>query len=104
MRIMEQVAVKVKAVEVEAATSVQVSIIESNMLLEIKCPHREGLFINVMQMLREVRIEVSGVQSFNNGVLMAELRAKVKEYANGKKVSIVEVKRALNQTITHAVD
>lgn len=34
---------------------------------------------------------------------MAELRAKVKEHVNGK-VSIVEVKRALNQTITHAVD
>lgn len=34
---------------------------------------------------------------------MAELRAKVKEHVNGK-VSIVEVKRAFNQNIPHAVD
>uniref|UniRef100_K7MMR2 Uncharacterized protein n=1 Tax=Glycine max TaxID=3847 RepID=K7MMR2_SOYBN len=93
MRSMERVVVRVKAVEVEAATSVQVSIIESSMLLEIEWPHREGFLI-----------DVSGVQSsFNNGVLVAELRAKVKEHVNGK-VSIVEVKRAFNQNIPHAVD
>ncbi|KAH1203329.1 Basic helix-loop-helix protein A [Glycine max] len=92
MRSMERVVVRVKAVEVEAATSVQVSIIESSMLLEIEWPHREGFLIDVMHM-----------SSFNNGVLVAELRAKVKEHVNGK-VSIVEVKRAFNQNIPHAVD
>ncbi|XP_057424194.1 basic helix-loop-helix protein A [Lotus japonicus] len=86
----------------EASTSVQVSIIESDALLELECPHREGLLLDVMQMLREMRIEVTGVQSsLNNGVFVAELRAKVKEYVSGKKVSIVEVKRALNQIIPH---
>lgn len=105
VRIVEGVAAKAKAVEVEATTSVQVSIIESDALLEIECRHREGLLLDVMQMLREVRIEVIGVQSsLNNGVFVAELRAKVKEHANGKKVSIVEVKRAFNQNIPHAVD
>nr|AWV96620.1 mutant beta-helix-loop-helix transcription factor [Phaseolus vulgaris] len=104
VRIVEGVAAKATAVEAEAATSVQVSIIESDALLEIECLHREGLLLDVMQMLREVRIEVIGVQSsLNNGVFMAELRAKVKEHANGKKVSIVEVKKALNRIIPHAV-
>ncbi|RZB85364.1 basic helix-loop-helix protein A-like [Glycine soja] len=105
VRIVEGVVAKAKAVEAEATTSVQVSIIESDALLEIECRHKEGLLLDVMQMLREVRIEVIGVQSsLNNGVFVAELRAKVKENANGKKVSIVEVKRALNQIIPHAVD
>ncbi|WJX12169.1 hypothetical protein P8452_02696 [Trifolium repens] len=94
---------RAKAVEVVA--SVQVSIIESDALLEIECLHREGLLLDVMQMLRELRIEVIGVQSsLNNGVFVAELRAKVKENGgNGKKVSIVEVKRALNQLIPHNI-
>lgn len=106
VRIVEGAAAKAKAVDVAAATtSVQVSIIESDALLELECPHREGLLLDVMQMLREVRIEVTGVQSsLNNGVFVAELRAKVKENANGKKVSIVEVKRALNQIIPHILD
>ncbi|CAL5207020.1 unnamed protein product [Lathyrus oleraceus] len=92
--------VRAKAVEVVA--SVQVSIIESDALLEIECLQREGLLLDVMMMLRELRIEVIGVQSsLNNGVFVAELRAKVKENGNGKKVSIVEVKRALNQIIPH---
>ncbi|CAK8571908.1 unnamed protein product [Lathyrus sativus] len=97
--------VRAKAVEVvekEIVASVQVSIIESDALLEIECLQREGLLLDVMMMLRELRIEVIGVQSsLNNGVFVAELRAKVKENGNGKKVSIVEVKRALNQIIPH---
>ncbi|MCH87223.1 transcription factor TT8-like, partial [Trifolium medium] len=95
----------VEVVEKEVVASVQVSIIESDALLEIECLHREGLLLDVMQMLRELRIEVIGVQSsLNNGVFVAELRAKVKENGgNGKKVSIVEVKRALNQLIPHNI-
>ncbi|KAK7393542.1 hypothetical protein VNO78_22100 [Psophocarpus tetragonolobus] len=102
VRIVEGVAATAKAVEVEGTTSVQVSIIESDALLEIECSHREGLLLDVMQMLRELKIEVIGVQSsLNNGLFVAELRAKVKDHGNGKKVSIVEVKRALNQIIPH---
>ena len=86
--------------------SVQVSIIESDALLELECAHREGLLLDVMMVLRGMRIEVIGAQSsLNNGVFVAELRAKVKENgANGKKVSIMEVKRALNQVIPHSSD
>ncbi|XP_039052431.1 transcription factor BHLH42-like isoform X2 [Hibiscus syriacus] len=78
-------------------TSVEVSIIESDALLELQCGYREGLLLDIMQMLREkLRIEITGVQSsLNNGLIVAEIRAKVK----GKKVSIMEVKRAINTII-----
>ncbi|KAI4340221.1 hypothetical protein MLD38_025081 [Melastoma candidum] len=112
MRIVE-VGAKPKAVEphpppppppqpTPTETSVQVSIIESDALLELQCPHREGLLLDVMQMLREHRVEVTAVQSsLTNGFFSAELRAKVKENTNGKKASIVEVKRAIQQIIPH---
>ncbi|XVF32594.1 hypothetical protein REPUB_Repub17cG0095700 [Reevesia pubescens] len=97
---------KPKTVEEEAhetgETTVEVSIIERDALLELKCQYREGLLLDIMQMLREqVRLEITTVQSsLNNGVFVAELRAKVKDNVKGKKVSIMEVKRAINQIIS----
>nr|ALU11265.1 bHLH transcription factor 1 [Nelumbo lutea] len=80
--------------------TVQVSIIESDALLELQCPYREGLLLDIMQMLRELRFEITAVQSSStDGIFNAELRAKVKENVNGKKPSIVEVKRAKHQII-----
>ncbi|EOX94796.1 hypothetical protein QUC31_004690 [Theobroma cacao] len=95
---------KPRTVELSQAmeeTSVEVSIIESDALLELQCAYKEGLLLDIMQMLREqLRIEITAVQSsLNNGVFAAELRAKVKDNVNGKKVSITEVKRAINQII-----
>ncbi|KAM1169385.1 hypothetical protein ACFX13_031886 [Malus domestica] len=81
-------------------TSLEVSIIESDGLLELQCPYREGLLLDVMQTLRELRIETMVVHSsLNNGYFVAELRAKVKDNVNGKKISITEVKRVINQII-----
>ncbi|KAM7258451.1 hypothetical protein ACFE04_014192 [Oxalis oulophora] len=76
--------------------AVEVSIIESDALLELQCGYREGLLLDIMEKLRELGIEVTTVQSSLNitGVLVAELRAKV-----GKKTSIMEVKRAIKQII-----
>ncbi|KAF5455057.1 hypothetical protein F2P56_024671 [Juglans regia] len=84
-------------------TSIEVSIIESDALLELQCPYKEGLLLDIMQLLRELRIETTTVQSsLTNGFFVAELRAKViKENVNGRKASIVEVKRAINQIIPH---
>lgn len=66
--------VEVEDVEVE----VEVSIIESDALIEVQCRNREGLLLDIMQMLRELRVEITAVQSsVNNGVFAAELRAKV---------------------------
>jgi len=61
-------------------TEVQVSIIGSDALLELRCPHREGLLLRVMQALhQDLRLlEVTSVQASSAGdVLLAELRAKV---------------------------
>ncbi|KAM2672379.1 hypothetical protein EV1_008081 [Malus domestica] len=81
-------------------TSLEVSIIESDGLLELQCPYREGLLLDVMRTLTELRIETTVVQSsLNNGFFVAELRAKVKDNVSGKKVSITEVKRVINQII-----
>lgn len=84
----------------EVEVEVEVSIIENDGLVEMTCPCREGLLLDVMQKLREFRMEITTVQSSSNhGVFVAELRAKVKENLNGKKVSIVEVKRAIKHII-----
>ncbi|KAK8541491.1 hypothetical protein V6N12_014125 [Hibiscus sabdariffa] len=92
---------KMRIVEGSGAveTWVEVSIIESDALVELQCGYREGLLLDMMQMLREkLRIEVTAAQSSSNsGLFVAELRAKVK----GKKVSITEVKRAIHQIIPH---
>jgi hypothetical protein len=60
-------------------TEVQVSIIGSDALLELRCPHREGLLLRVMQALhQELRLEITYVQASSAGdVLLAKLRAKV---------------------------
>ncbi|KAK9161235.1 hypothetical protein Syun_007576 [Stephania yunnanensis] len=80
---------------------VQVSIIESDALLELKCVYREGILLEVMQTLRELRMEITAINSSSsNGVFGAELRAKVKESNGGRKTTIVEVKRAVHQIIS----
>uniref|UniRef100_A0A7N0SYA4 BHLH domain-containing protein n=1 Tax=Kalanchoe fedtschenkoi TaxID=63787 RepID=A0A7N0SYA4_KALFE len=82
------------------ANTVQVSIIETDALVELQCPYREALLLDVMMKLRDLRIEVTAVQSsVTDGSFVAELRAKVKENVNGKKMKIAEVKRAIYQII-----
>ncbi|XP_068658609.1 transcription factor BHLH42-like isoform X1 [Aristolochia californica] len=80
--------------------SLQVSIIENDALLEMQCPYKEGLLLEIMQTMYQLRMEVTAVQSSSaNGVIVAKLRAMVKGKINGKKVSIVEVKKAIHQII-----
>ncbi|MCL7026445.1 hypothetical protein MKW94_024971 [Papaver nudicaule] len=81
---------------------VQVSIIECDALLELRCLYREGILLEIMQTLRDLRLEITAVQSSsNNGIFVAELRAKVKENYIGKKPTIMEVKRAIHQVLSH---
>lgn len=92
---------KTKGIDATLDNTVQVSIIESDALLELKCPYRDGLLLEIMQILSELRLEVTAVQSSStNGVFTAELRAKVRDRINGKKASIVEVKREIHQIIS----
>nr|CAB3456075.1 unnamed protein product [Digitaria exilis] len=84
-----------------ACSEVQVSIIEGEALLELRCPHRDGLLLRVMQALhRELAMEVTSVQASSAGdVLLVELRAKVKE-VHGRRSSINEVKRTIHQILS----
>lgn len=84
----------------EEVVQVEVSIIENDALVELRCPYKEGLLLDVMQMLRELKVEVVAIQSsLNTGFLLAELRAKVKENIYGRKTSILEVKKSIHQII-----
>jgi hypothetical protein len=67
------------AAVVQHSTDVQVSIIGSDALLELRCPDRRGLLLRIMQALQEqLRLEVTAVQaSSDDGVLLAELHGKV---------------------------
>nr|BAX02595.1 basic helix-loop-helix [Tricyrtis sp. Shinonome] len=79
------------------STNVQVSIIGTDSLLELKCPYRDGLLLKVIQTLHELGLEVISIQSsLENNTFVAKLRAKVK-VVRGKKASIVDVKRAIHQ-------
>ncbi|CAN6213523.1 unnamed protein product [Urochloa humidicola] len=80
-----------------ASTEVQVSIIESDALVELRCPSRDGLLLRVMQALyRELGLDVTAVQASSaSDVLLVELRAKVKE-VHGRRSSINEVKRRIH--------
>ncbi|KAI3980056.1 hypothetical protein MKX01_042710 [Papaver californicum] len=81
---------------------VQVSIIESDALLELRCLYKEGILLEIMQTLRDLRLEITAVQcSSNNSIFIAELRAKVKENYIGKKPTIMEVKKAVHQVLPH---
>ncbi|MFS7987465.1 putative transcription factor bHLH family [Helianthus anomalus] len=86
----------------EVAVQVEVSIIENDALVEIQCRHRDGLLLDVMNKLRELGVETMTVQScVDAGVFTAEMRAKVKvkKGINGRKISITQVKKAIDQII-----
>uniref|UniRef100_A0A0S3J3I7 BHLH transcription factor 2 n=1 Tax=Chrysanthemum morifolium TaxID=41568 RepID=A0A0S3J3I7_CHRMO len=92
---------KIRVVE-GGGTAVEVSIIESDALVEIECVYREGLLLDVMKKLREFGIEIVTVQScVDGGICTAEMRAKVKvKGIRGKKISIMQVKKGINQIIS----
>lgn len=67
-----------QAARTEDVVQIEVSIIESDALVEIKCRHKEGLLLDVLQALRKYRIEVTTVQSAAiDGVFAADIRATV---------------------------
>ncbi|KAG2632815.1 hypothetical protein PVAP13_2NG126200 [Panicum virgatum] len=84
-----------------ASAEVQVSIIGSDALVEVRCPRRDGLLLRVMEALhRELGLEVTTVQASSAGdVLLVELRAEVRE-VHGRRSGINEVKRAIHLVIS----
>lgn len=80
MRVVERGGRKiVKAAEMQQETTMEVSIIENDGLVEVKCPYKEGLLLDMMMKLREFRMEIIAAHSSSSsdGGFVAELRAKV---------------------------
>ncbi|KAL0846762.1 hypothetical protein Bca101_020008 [Brassica carinata] len=76
---------------------VEVSIIESDVLLEMRCVYRDGLLLDILQVLKVLGIETTAVHTVvNDHDFEAEIRAKVR----GKKPTIAEVKIAIHQIIS----
>lgn len=85
----------------KTSEEVEVSIIESDVLLEMRCEYRDGLLLNILQVLKELCIEPTAVHTaVNDHEFEAEIRAKVR----GKKASIAEVKKAIHQVILHDIN
>ncbi|KAG6434986.1 hypothetical protein SASPL_106633 [Salvia splendens] len=102
----------------KVGATVEVSIIESDALVEISCVDKSGMLLDLMQMLRGLGLHVTTAHSsINNGTFNAELRAKLTlmfisthekihrwgsrmvESANGRRPSITEVKTAISALI-----
>ncbi|KAH9316168.1 hypothetical protein KI387_024795, partial [Taxus chinensis] len=81
-------------------TDVQVSIIEREALVELQCPWRDSLLLDLMQTLNSLFLEAYSVQSsMVDATFVAKIRAKVKEAPLGAKPTITEVKTAIQSCI-----
>ena len=59
-------------------TSMQVSVIEADALLDFQCENKDGLLLRMIQKIHELGFECVAVQSsVNAGLLVAQIRAKV---------------------------
>lgn len=62
----------------EAASSVRVSVVESEVVLELQCSFRDGLLLRILQTLQELDLEVTSLQySSTDGESNVELRSQV---------------------------
>ncbi|KAH9325181.1 hypothetical protein KI387_005359 [Taxus chinensis] len=84
-------------INVCAASDVQVSFIEQdNILIEIQCPWRDDVLLNLMQILSALHFDTYSIQSsVVDDMFVAALKAKVRESLGGKRASIAEVKEAV---------
>lgn len=81
-------------------TDVQVSIIEREALVELQCPWRDSLLLDLLQTLSSLLLEAYSVQSsMVDGTFVAKVRAKVKEVSIGARPTIIEVKSAIQSCI-----
>ncbi|KFK32044.1 hypothetical protein AALP_AA6G192900 [Arabis alpina] len=84
----------------KTSEEVEVSIIERDVLLEMRCEYRDGVLLEILQVLKGLGIETTTVHTaVKDNDFEAEIRAKVR----GKKASIAEVKRAIHQIISNTI-
>jgi len=77
---------------------VTVSVIEDDaVLVEIQCPSRHGVLLDIMQRLSSLHLDTYSVQSsMVDKMFVAALKTKVQEkFDGGKRPSIAEVKEAV---------
>ncbi|XP_074584293.1 basic helix-loop-helix protein A [Curcuma longa] len=83
----------------EAAASVCVSMVESEVILELQCSFRDGLLLTILQTLLELGLEVTSIHySSADGVSNVELHSQMKE-VQGKRAGIDDVRKAIHQII-----
>lgn len=80
-----------------ADLDVSVSVIEDDaVLVEIQCPCKHGVLLDIMQRLSSLHLDTYSVQSSTaDKIFAAVLKAKVQEKFRGKRPSIAEVKEAV---------
>lgn len=79
-------------------TEVSVSVIEDDaVLIEIQCPCRHGVLLDIMQRLSSLHLDTCSVQSSTaDKMFAAVLKAKVQEkFGGSKRPNIAEVKEAV---------
>nr|AQS79853.1 bHLH1 [Dendrobium hybrid cultivar] len=89
-----------KAVD-DTSISIQVSIIESNAVLGLQCPYKNGLLVRIMKKLDELTLEITSLNStIVNGNFIAEFKAKIKG-PRGRRANVEEIKWAIHQLLSH---
>ncbi|KAH0459044.1 hypothetical protein IEQ34_011858 [Dendrobium chrysotoxum] len=81
--------------------SIQVTIIESNAVLGLQCPYKNGILLKVMKKLDELNLEITSINStMVNGNFIAEFKAKIKGPC-GRRANVEEIKRTIHQLLSH---
>eukprot|EP01018_Ginkgo_biloba_P034038 Gb_21415 [translate_table: standard] len=87
---------QIKMVKVCKSEEVQVSIFEDEALIQVQCPWRSHLLLQVLQTLTTFHLETYSVQSSTvDDIFVAALKAKVREVSSGKRATVGEVKDAI---------
>ncbi|GLJ22645.1 hypothetical protein SUGI_0426520 [Cryptomeria japonica] len=80
---------------------IEVSIIDEEGLIELKCAWKEGKLLQILQTLSHFCVETYELQSsrVQTDFLVATIKAKVRRTPSGEKVTIAELKKALQLVV-----
>ncbi|KAL3635568.1 endoglucanase 3 [Castilleja foliolosa] len=81
-----------------AENNITVSVIDRDVLIEMKCPWKDGVLVEIMEIVSKLRMDMQTVQSSNNddGILSITLKAKCKGL---RAPSINVIRQALQKVI-----
>ncbi|XP_050221394.1 transcription factor BHLH42-like [Mercurialis annua] len=85
---------------VNVETSVEVFLQEADALVEVQCKDKEGLMLDILLSLANLRIDVMLIQSTaEDGIFVAELKLKVEDNVGGERISSVDLKNLITRII-----